>query len=287
MEKINNGIIELTTSNIGCEFQSIKYKEKEYLWNGDITIWKFRSPMLFPIVGFLKDNECFIDGKRYEMPVNHGFGKLASYKVISLTNNEVKYELTSSEETLKEYPYEFVLHVTYKLENNQIKVIWNVLNKSNKTMYYHIGAHTGFSLRLNDDDKTSDYYLELDEPKKLNIFEFANNLTGDKHPFKEDAIQQINFEEEIKKHGVVILENVSNVTLKSHRHNHSVRLDFEKLPLIGLWHPQMEDCPFVCLEPWHGIMDNKNTDKNFLNKAFLISLKPNESYETGYTITLN
>lgn len=67
---IENDELCVQVRDHGAELRSIKEREDEteYLWNGDPTWWRYSSPVLFPIVGKLKDNKYRVGGKTYELP---------------------------------------------------------------------------------------------------------------------------------------------------------------------------------------------------------------------------
>ena len=61
--------LRITVSDSGAELMSIEdiLTGKQYLWHGDAAYWGRRSPVLFPIVGSLKDKEYKYNGKSYPM----------------------------------------------------------------------------------------------------------------------------------------------------------------------------------------------------------------------------
>ena len=58
MITLTSDYLQVRIANKGAELQSIFNKEHqiEYLWNGDPVFWNKRAPILFPIVGQLKEN---------------------------------------------------------------------------------------------------------------------------------------------------------------------------------------------------------------------------------------
>ena len=62
----------------GGELISIKKDGKEYLHDGK-EFWNRHAPILFPIVGMIKDNKTSILGKTYEMK-QHGLQEIWSLK---------------------------------------------------------------------------------------------------------------------------------------------------------------------------------------------------------------
>lgn len=65
-------------------------------------------PILFPIVGRLKDNETIMEDKLYNMS-QHGFARDMEFKIINNDDTYITYKLVSSENTKSYYPYSFEL----------------------------------------------------------------------------------------------------------------------------------------------------------------------------------
>lgn len=66
----------------GAELCSLLDKrcEREYIWQGDPAIWAGRSPILFPMVGKLKEDAYLLGEKKYPMP-KHGFAKTSEFSL--------------------------------------------------------------------------------------------------------------------------------------------------------------------------------------------------------------
>ena len=69
----------------GAELTSFKSKTTgtEYVWGGDPAAWKRHAPVLFPIVGRLKDKTYTADGASFEI-TQHGFDLHAKAFVLHL-----------------------------------------------------------------------------------------------------------------------------------------------------------------------------------------------------------
>ena len=120
MNIIESDDLIIESKNSGAELTRIYSKKynKEILWNGDSSFWGRHSPILFPIVGRLKDNETYIEDKLYNMS-QHGFARDMEFEVIEETNRSIIYKLQSNEQSKKFYPYEFELLIKYTLEENK------------------------------------------------------------------------------------------------------------------------------------------------------------------------
>ena len=63
-----------------------------------------------------------------------------------------------------------------------------------------------------------------------------------------------------------------------------IRLSTDGMDFLGLW--AKPGAPFVCIEPWHGIPDNVNTDGELANKEGIMTLAAGATYRTGYRVDI-
>ena len=66
----------------GAELYSVVNRNTglEYMWSGDPAFWGKTSPVLFPIVGTLKDDKFIFGGNSYTLS-RHGFARDAIFEV--------------------------------------------------------------------------------------------------------------------------------------------------------------------------------------------------------------
>ena len=168
METLFNGRLSIEVSAHGAELCSIFSNGKEYLWQADPAFWKRHSPVLFPIVGSVWENEYRNEGTTYVL-TQHGFARDMEFTLISEENDEVRYQLVSNEETLKKYPFPFRLTIGYRIREKKVDVMWEVENTGEKEMHFQIGAHPAF------------YYPDFDaETQERGFFGF-NKKSGLKY----------------------------------------------------------------------------------------------------------
>ena len=87
-------MLEIKTTALGAELTSIKLDGKEKLHQGE-THWKRHAPILFPIVGQIKEGKTIIDYRTFKMG-QHGFARDMEFEEIE----QNKFLLRSSKETL-------------------------------------------------------------------------------------------------------------------------------------------------------------------------------------------
>ena len=99
MKTLSNDKITLQIAEHGAELVSINVNNTEYLWQGDPKFWGRHSPVLFPIVGRVWNNQYHHEGITYELG-QHGFARdmdfqLANGKRTLLTNAASKGDKTT------------------------------------------------------------------------------------------------------------------------------------------------------------------------------------------------
>lgn len=287
---LENELVKITASTYGAELHNLisKKDNTEFLWNGDATYWKYHSPVLFPIVGKVKDGKYRAEGNIYELP-QHGLGRISNYEMIDQTSNSITFELKYSEDTLKVYPYKFSLKIKYTLIENSVKVSYIVENLDNKTIYFSIGAHPAFLCSIEPNETIDDYYFEFNE--KENVSTMLLNKDGyfikDRKQFLNNE-NIINLSKELFQGDALVFDNLKSneISLKSKNHSKFLTMNFEDFPFMGLW-SKFDGAPFVCIEPWYGHADFFDFDGELKDKAGIQKLNIGEIFEVSYTLTLS
>ena len=257
MEILFNGKLSIEVSAHGAELCSIFSNGKEYLWQANPAFWKRHSPVLFPIVGSVWENEYRNEGTTYAL-TQHGFARDMEFTLILEHDDEVRYQLVSNEETLKKYPFPFCLEIGYRIHGKKIDVTWEVKNTGEKEMHFQIGAHPAFCYPDFDAATEERGFFGFGKKNSLKYIlisekgcadpdtKYSLNLTDgllplDIHTFDKDAL---------------ILENsqVRQVTLYNKDKQPYLSLHFNA-PVVGLWSHPSTNAPFVCIEPWFGRCD--------------------------------
>jgi hypothetical protein len=136
---IKNSDLTAEIKHFGAELFSLKDNaNKEYMWEGNPDFWGKHSPVLFPIVGTLKNNTYQYNNKEYHLS-RHGFARDMEFQLAGKTENSATFSIHSNEETLKVYSFEFELQIIYTLENCSLIIEYKVINKTNSEMLFSIG----------------------------------------------------------------------------------------------------------------------------------------------------
>lgn len=269
-------MLEIKTKKSGAELTSIKLNGTEKLHQGE-SHWKRHAPILFPIVGQLKNGKTIINNNEYEMS-QHGFARDMDFKEIEAN----KFLLKSSEETLKKFPFKFELYVEYTINKNELTTTYKVINKDEQTMSFGLGGHPAFICEYS----TGDYKIQFNQKEdSIEFIQLENGLISiEKAPniLKENAIDILpnTFEND-----AIIMKNIKSnkVTLFNKKQNKKLlEFDFTGFPYLALW--SKKGAPFVCIEPWYNTTDKIDSSGEFEEKENILKLEPGQEFKCSYKI---
>ena len=144
---IGSDNITATIAADGAELISLKNAQGlDLLWQAGAA-WPRHAPILFPIVGRLKNDELFHRGKAYPM-TQHGFARDQRFDWTGREPRFCSLVLTDTASTRSRYPFAFRLTVTYIVNNADLDVIFEVTNTGDETLPAAIGAHPAFNWPL-------------------------------------------------------------------------------------------------------------------------------------------
>lgn len=292
---LQNEFLKVEAVEKGAELISIKTvrDDAEYLWTAKSDIWARHAPILFPIIGKIKNNTYRINDNTYNL-TQHGFARDMDFKVVENTNDKIIFKLAYDEETLAKYPYKFELMVKYELKDNKIEVSYNVKNVDNQEIYFSIGAHPGFNCPVIGGDtekeelKFEDYYFEFEKRETVSILPIDENglLKESSAPFLYDS-NIIHLKRELFKKDALIFKNLTSrkVSLKNIKNSRAVTVEFDGFPYLGLW-SKPQGAPFVCVEPGFGHADFENFNGDFREKEGVLKLLSNQEFNCKYAIKI-
>src|SRR5215510_11351975 len=98
MATIENDFLKISAKTKGAELDSLFHKQHqlEYLWSGNPAFWARKSPVLFPIVGALREGRYTYGGKEYLIG-KHGFARDSEFELEKESPSEITFLLRSSE----------------------------------------------------------------------------------------------------------------------------------------------------------------------------------------------
>ena len=285
--KLRSNQLHVSINSFGAELSSVKNNNGiEFIWQADKDVWARHAPVLFPIVGKLKDNFFVYENRKYELS-QHGFARDMDFKLIEALSDSCTHELTSSPETLEKFPFEFVFQINYFLHENKLITNYKVINPSSKALLFSVGAHPGFNCPLLPNESFNDYYLEF-EKNTYELTELDNGLRTDAKSNLVLSDNKLFLNTDVFTKDALVFENgqINKVSLCSAKSEHKITLESRSWPYFGIWSKKGCD-NFVCLEPWYGIADATTTNNELVKKDGIIELAPNTEFNCSFSIVFN
>lgn len=277
---ISNKNISATINSKGAELVQLTQNNQNYIWEIDEQFWNKTSPILFPIVGRLKNDEYRIYEETYSLP-RHGFARDYEFEVVEKNDSKIVFELVSNQTTLTHYPFAFCLRLSYELVENKIILTYGTKNLSSNKMPYSIGAHPAFKI-----ENIEEYSLSFPNDKELTFHSLENELYDNKtnRVSLENNKLALNYNY-FRTDALVLKKFNSNEfsLLKAEKPYATFKLT--NFPHLGIW--TKNNAPFICIEPWNGYADNNDTNGNIFDKKGITILEPEELVENKIEIILH
>ena len=270
---LQNDNLTLKINHFWAEINSLLYKNREIIHQKEENFWQRQSPVLFPIVGALKDNSYIFEEKKYQL-WQHGFARDMDFILVDSNENSATFMLKSSPETLKKYPFDFELSIWYTIFENNIKTEYIVKNTRNSDMFFSLGIHPAFKIWTNIEQyslvfKENYSHQKIDRLQNGMIFQDYEENFGDYLNKKDLCLQEQFFEKD-----AMILRNFWGDSIDFCEKNEKIfTMAWENFPHLGIW--KQPNAPFICIEPWDWFADEFEQKWDFTNKWGINKLAPN------------
>lgn len=278
---ISNSILTAQIKHTGAELCSLKNNSNtEYIWGGNPEFWGKHSPILFPIVGTLKNNSYQHNNVEYHLS-RHGFAREMSFELIDKQENSATFSLTSSDETKEKYPFDFELHLIYTLENAALKIEYRVINNGESKMPFSIGAHPAFDLPGN----FKNYSLEFENREPLTFFLLEDGLISNTTEQLQLDKKELHLNHKLFESDALVFKKLTSKSISILENSKPIlKISYEDFPNLGIWTPP--NAPFICIEPWFGYSDTVETFGNLFNKEGIQILDSNEIFKSQFSIEI-
>lgn len=282
---LENEHIRASFAKKGAELQSILNKKNnmDYLWNGNPAYWGKYSPILFPVVGALKGNTYYYEDKEYKLS-RHGFARDYEFEANQPDKEEVIFTLSHNEETLKIYPFQFILQLRYKLSESGLSCTYQVSNPDHQPLLFSIGAHPAFNVPLQSGLEYTDYFLEFNKDNFLSYHKIEKDLIADVTVEVELKDKKLPLRHDLFYEDALVFKSLKSdcISIGSDKSPHGLHFKFKDFPFFGIW--AAKDADFLCLEPWCGIADGLNHTQKLEEKEGIMRLAPDETWNRAWEI---
>nr|WP_295903195.1 hypothetical protein [uncultured Bdellovibrio sp.] len=270
----------LKVNSIGAEIKELKTRRSPHNWIWPSKEpWSRSAPVLFPIVGKLKNNEYIFGGRTLNLN-QHGFARDSQFEAVRKSDSSILLKLQQTTKTLNNYPFYFDLYVQYNLDCERLIVSFEVKNRGEGCLFFNLGWHPAFvfpnqssaTLKLCAEPLLKEYCL-LEDGLVKHDFLYSNVSGGDilltSDIFSRDALVFLN-------------NDLTRVKLKNEIGN---ELEMRcSSPHFGLWTKDITK--FICIEPWWGYADSPNVNGLLENKPGIQCLSQDNSWLTEIEVSI-
>lgn len=286
MVTISNDRVTVQIAEYGAEMRRIVFDGVDYLWSGDADVWSGTAPIMFPICGALVEDRYFFEGKEYSLP-KHGFARHSMFTLENQGDNYAVFLLTSSDETLKMYPFNFEFRVCYKLIGNKVEVGFNVKNTDSKTMYFSVGSHEAYACP----EGIEDYDVIFPQNETLNSYVLDGELISHEQlPIIKESDRIALYNKFFAVDALVFKDLKSkSATLRNRKTGRKVTVEFPGRNYFLLWTMTPNNggnFKYICMEPWHGVQPMVESTLELTDKEGLETVNPGCEFESKHIIHL-
>lgn len=286
---IKNQYLTAIINSLGAELHSLKSDLGiEYIWQRNPKYWERCAPVLFPIVGNLRDKKTIINDQEYHMTI-HGFLRDQEFEVFHQSEKEISFVNTFSSETFKVYPFKYKAIITYTLIGKALRTNYKIVNEYEETLPFNIGGHPAFNCPLYEGEKFSDYTIYFSEPETFQSPKVEKNgtLNFDIAARSFTNLTKLELNWELFNIDTIVIPRVRSKSVSLlNKKDKGIKFSYPNFISFAIWSPYGKNAPFVCLEPWIGYGDRYNTDYQFVRKDNIINLKSLEEFNVYYDIEI-
>lgn len=287
---MHNENITATVSDMGAELISMKKGGQEYIWTGDPAYWNGHNPILFPVIGFLKDGKTCFDGEEYPLP-KHGYARKSLFSLVRQSEDSITLAMTDTPNTREGFPFAFRFEVTHTLTDDGFTTAFRVENRSYKMMPFMLGGHTGFCLPFTEGSAFSDHTLVFEKSEHdVTLLEAVNGQLIEDPIGRPDYMGGSNRIELsyplFDKDALILKGLVSRKVKLCDKNGKGVEMDFDGFDLLGIWTPPGKEAPFLCIEPWNGVNAYLDEAPEFGEKPHIRKVAPNGCYTVSYSVRI-
>jgi galactose mutarotase-like enzyme len=278
-----NDSISASVSAAGAELVSLKNAQGlELLWQAG-PVWPRHAPILFPIVGRLKNDVLRHRGKLYPL-TQHGFARDRKFTWSERTTSSCTLVLTDDAETRLRYPFAFRLAVSYAVMAADLEVNFAITNAGDGMLPTSIGAHPAFNWPASPEIAKDDCVLEFAQEESGPIRRLKDGLLRLKPEPTPILGRLLNLSERLFTDDAIILDRPASTSVRyTANYGPAIDISWQGFKELGIW-SKPGGAPFLCIEPWHGFASPSDFDGEFSDKPGLMHIAPAETRILRYRI---
>ena len=284
IHRLHTGVAEAAIAATGAELQSLRLGDHDVLWAAG-PLWPRHAPLLFPIVGRLRDDALRHRGQTYPMP-RHGFARDRDFAWIERSDTVCALELRDDADSRACYPFPFSLCVTWTLTGLSLRMDLSLHNPGPDLLPASLGLHPAFRWPLAPGlSKTAHRLIfEADEFGPLRRLTSEGLLDPAPRPSPVQGRVLPLSESLFAEDALVFGQPRSRALRFEAEGGPALDLRWEGFPHLGLWSKPEPGPAFLCIEPWEGHADPQGWIGEFSEKPGSFVLAPGATRQWALTM---
>jgi galactose mutarotase-like enzyme len=281
---LSNGTLSATVKADGAELCSLRDATgEEMLWHAG-PIWPRHAPVLFPIVGRLKDDRLVHQGRSYRL-TQHGFARDRRFAWLQRTATACRLVLNEDAGTRALYPFAFRLEIAFTLDDDALHTAFTVVNPGREVLPASVGAHPAFIWPLVEGLDKAAHVLEFAEPETAPVRRLDGGLLKPEPEPSPIAGPTLDLAPALFAADAVILDQPASRSVRyTAAGAPAIEVAWEGFEQLGIWSREGGD--FLCIEPWHGMASPIDFEGEFRDKPGLMLIQPGERRTLSLRIRL-
>jgi galactose mutarotase-like enzyme len=282
---LQSGGIEATIKAHGAELCSLKGAHGvELIWQAGAA-WPRHAPLLFPIVGRLKNDELRHRGQTYPM-TQHGFARDQVFEWAERSAASCSLVLRDSAATRARYPFAFRLTVGYRLQAVDLHVTLEIANTGEEMLPASIGAHPAFNWPLREGVAKESYSLAFSDVEAEPVRRLKHGLMREKPEPTPVHGKVLALSERLFDDDAVILDQLASRSVRyAADTGPSLDVSWDGFRQLGIW-SKPGSAGFLCIEPWRGFASPSNFYGEFADKPGVMHIAPGATEVLTYWIVV-
>ena len=279
---ISDSTLRAQISPLGAELVRLQDRDgRDLLWDGNPAVWAGRAPLLFPIVGEAKANRITVGGAQYGIG-RHGFARTSTFALVSSEATRCTWRLEASEATRRQYPFEFRLDVTYRIEAAALLMTADVTNTGDDTMPAAFGFHPALRWPLPYGKPRAAHEIVFQKEEPAPIRRPIDGLLSTARYPTPVRDRRLVLHDSLFEAGAIVFDRLAS---RSVVYGEAVRVSFPRMPHLGIW--TKPGAGYICIEPWQGHASPQDFDGELADKPGMVAIMPGATESFGMSIALD
>jgi galactose mutarotase-like enzyme len=255
----------------------------DYLWPAE-PVWPRHAPVLFPIVGRLRDDTLLHHNQHYRL-TQHGFARDRRFDWVERSATGCRLALSDDSATRAMYPFGFRFEIAFAASDATLRVDYTVTNTGDEVLPASMGAHPAFRWPLVPGTPKAAYALTFEAEETGPLRGVVGGLLTEADRPSPIAGRRLTLTEELFANDALILPHPASRFLRyAAAGGPTLTVAWEGFTQLGLWSRAGGD--FLCIEPWQGMASPPEFANDFMHKPWLMLIPPGESRSAAYRVKL-